>query len=213
MTPESNDLNQVPWEARIAGFNALEQLSHRVMKNAMLMNGAAAVAIMAYLGKGQYQPAHGCSLALFAGGVLFSALACIGAYMSQWEYNRSLGISAYLEPAITKYNTANAGPNLDTMADDGDRKLAEDLNRQYKNLKEKEIKRESSNKRGGRWEWTALAFIMLSLILFVAGVSTFVSGFKEASPIKANLSEPSAAKVATILGDSYVEKSRNGHRY
>ena len=129
MTPESSELNQVPWEPAIAGFNALVEIGNRIMKSTMLMNGAAAVAIMAYLGKGQYQPAHGYSLILFASGVLCSPLAYIGAYMSQLEHNEVLPLHSGIEAAVARFNDdyAKAKSSLETMSVGERQKLLKEL--------------------------------------------------------------------------------------
>src|SRR5258707_4450487 len=101
MTDPQND--DKPWEWHIAEtFKGLISLSIEALKALLLINGGAAIAILAYLGNLAsrtslaHLPEVKNALLCFAGGVFATALAFIVAYFTQLrlyqeEHDRHLG--------------------------------------------------------------------------------------------------------------------------
>jgi hypothetical protein len=85
----SNPLNEgEPWEWHITEtFKGLINLSIEALKALLLINGGAAVAVLAYLGnlaaKSSTLPDIKNAMLCFAGGVLTAALAFLAAYFTQ----------------------------------------------------------------------------------------------------------------------------------
>jgi hypothetical protein len=84
----SEPLNRTPWEWHIVEtFRGLINLSIETLKALLLINGGAAVALLAYLGSPHarypYIPYMKNALLCFAIGVLVTALAFIAAYFTQ----------------------------------------------------------------------------------------------------------------------------------
>ena len=81
-----------PWEWHIQEtFKGLISLSIEALKVLLLINGGAAVAVLAYLGNlasrvpSAHQPSIKSALMWFAGGVLATAIAFITAYFTQFQ--------------------------------------------------------------------------------------------------------------------------------
>jgi hypothetical protein len=84
----SESQNGAPWEWHIVEtFKGLIALSIEALKALLLINGGAAVALLAYLGSPHarypYIPYMKNALLCFAGGVLATALAFIAGYFTQ----------------------------------------------------------------------------------------------------------------------------------
>ena len=85
--------------AALQMFQSVIEYGRDALKAAMLVNGGAAVALLAFIGKiwsaenglGAATPLA-CSLALFAFGVLFAALSTFFTYCTQYSYLTAQGI-------------------------------------------------------------------------------------------------------------------------
>ena len=83
------------WETNLEGFRASIQAGQAALKSAILINGGASVAILAFIGNLATSenskaliPILSCSLAYFVFGTLVAAMASGGAYLSQAAYSK-----------------------------------------------------------------------------------------------------------------------------
>lgn len=178
MTQETNDLNGIPWEARIASFNSLISSAHFALRNAVLINGAAAVAMMAYLGSGPYHTAFAWSLGLFAFGVFCSVLASAGAYLAQHEYHNELNAMPGLKTAAAEYTHGREKYDPDTMTVEDARMAYKKVNELYERAMDAYVGAEWHRTKAKRWHKGVFVVALLSYVSFCAGSSAAIVGFR-----------------------------------